>query len=88
MMSGLWAASNDACSRCNVAGAGCAGLAGCATQSGCGTRACCTSSGTTSTTGPGVPEVATRSALNAAQATSSGAATSCTHLAMEPNIFW
>ncbi|KAG1596778.1 hypothetical protein G6F46_014362 [Rhizopus delemar] len=55
---------------------------------GCGTAACCTSSGTTITTGPGVPDVATRMALKAAAASSSGVDTSTTHLAIEPNISW
>ncbi|MNL62800.1 hypothetical protein D3C87_1868570 [compost metagenome] len=74
--------------RSNVPGAGCAALSGAATQPGCGTAACCTSSGTTITTGPGVPDTATRIALKAAAARSSGVDTSTTHLAIDPNIFW
>ncbi|KAG0920974.1 hypothetical protein G6F31_020514 [Rhizopus arrhizus] len=74
--------------RSSVAGAGCAGLSAAATQPGCGTAACCTSSGATLPTGPGVPDVATRMALKAAAASSSGVDTSTTHLAIEPNIFW
>ncbi|MCY1527474.1 hypothetical protein D9M68_625420 [compost metagenome] len=88
MTRGRRAAASRACTRASVAGAGWVGLAGSATQSRRGTAACCTSSGTTSTTGPGVPDVATRRAFRAAQARSSDAATSWTHLAIEPNMRW
>src|SRR6218665_40243 len=46
------------------------------------------SSGITSTTGPGRPDRATRTALYAAAARSSGAATWQTHFASAPNICW
>src|SRR6218665_672914 len=46
------------------------------------------SSGITSTTGPGRPDRATRTALNAAAARSSGAVTWQTHFASAPNICW